>query len=415
MKILHLSKDDIGGGAGKAAYRLHQGLREIGVESWMLVMEKRSDDDHVLEIPKGLRYFANKLGGRFENLLARWFLDPGVQWDLSLMPSFLCGQIKKIAPDVVNLHWINRGVISVGEVGKIGKPIVWTFHDMWAATSGYHYYGEFLQEEYYPPIGEFSQNASSRSLAAKNLEHKAQTWKDVPIQIVCPSLWLQNLSKKSDILTGKPIHHIPYGLDLEIYRPRDRKKLRVELDLPVDKKLILFGAASSSADLRKGSDLLLAALKLGISSGSLQSDDIALVVFGHQQSLEEFGDIEVASLGYLSGDEDVAKVYSSVDLFVAPSREDNLPNTVLESMASGVPVVAFEIGGMPDMIEDDFTGYLSRPFCPISLLNSIMKIVNLPPDRYEEMSKKCREKALREYPLSRQAKLYKNLYESLLD
>lgn len=414
MKILHLSKDDVGGGAGKAAFRLHQGLRSLGIDSQMLVMEKKSDDEHVREIPKGFPYLISKTGGRIENFVAKRFLDPGLPWDLGLAPTFLRSLVRAYRPDVVNLHWINRGMASVADVRKLGIPTVWTFHDMWAITAGYHYYGDSLEPRFHAPDGDFDQNVSPRWLAAKLLAHKIRSWRDCPLEVVCPSQWLAQISRRSEVFKDRPVHPIPYGLDQSIYRVRDKEAIRRELNLPTGKRLILFGAASSSADLRKGSDLLLQALKLGLDQGSLRPSETELVVFGQQEAVAELTGIKVHCLGYLEGDEAMAQAYNTADVFVAPSREDNLPNTVLESLSCGVPVVAFKIGGMPDMIDHGRTGYLASPFDPSDLLRGIVSALDPSPAARAEISARCREVAGDRYDLARQAKAYCGVYQGLI-
>lgn len=413
MKVLHLSKDDIGGGAGRAAFRLHQGLRTIGVDSRMLVMDKFSQDPDVFSLRRGPKFLLNKVGGRVENFLTKWFLNSGMQWDLSLVPAFVSKLIAAEKPDIVNLHWINRGMISVGEIGNLPCPLVWTFHDMWAATTGYHYYGETLTEELASggePVHEF---CGDRWLGRYLLRKKREAWNRGDLEIVCPSRWLAEFSRKSPLFPRNTVHNIPYGLDLNIFRPRDKTALRRELNLPEQKRLILFGAASSSADRRKGSDLLLEALSRGISSGRLDTEKLALVVFGDQEKLEGFGEMEVCSLGYLKEETDLAKVYAAADCFVAPSREDNLPNTVLEALASGTPTIAFEIGGMPDMVEHGSTGFLASPFDVSSLLDCIVAIADAPSSVLEDLLANCRKKAEIQYELTIQASRYHDLYRRL--
>ncbi len=405
MKVLHLSKDDIGGGAGRAAFRLHQGLRAIGVDSRMLVMDKLSQDPDVIRLPRGLKFFFNKVGGRIENILAEWFLRPGMQWDLSLVPAFVSNVIAAEKPDIVNLHWINRGMISVREIGNLPYPVVWTFHDMWAATAGYHYYGEALTERLASGNEQSHEMGCDKWLGRYLLKRKKEAWDPQNMKIVCPSRWLADFSSSSPVFPSKDVHHIPYGLDLNIFHPRE---------LPEGKRLVLFGAASSSADRRKGSDLLLEALSRGVSTGRLDPDKTALVVFGDQENLEDFGDLQVCSLGYLKEEAALAKAYAAADCFVAPSREDNLPNTVLEALASGVPAIGFNIGGMPDMIENGSTGYLASPFEVSSLLNGIVAIVDAPVSVLDDLSKNCRKKAETHYTLKTQAFHYRDLYSELI-
>ena len=409
MKILHLSTGDVVGGACIAAFRLHLGLKRIGVNSTMLVWRKDSDDSDVFEVPKGFRYLLSKVGSRMEDVCLRLCCDRGQAWDGGLVPGFAARLIREMQPDIVNLHFVNRGLISVGQVARLGLPVVWTFHDMWPITSGYHYYGSKLTPELAPPDGGFDPDISSNILTRALLAKKCRAWKDVNLDVVCPSQWLQGASKKSPTVAGKKIHHIPYGLDLEIYRPMNKEDVRKSLGLPVDKKLILFGAASSDNDPRKGSDLLLGAMHYGIKESLFSAEETELVTFGQQAKLPgALQKMKVHSMGRVSGDELLARIYASADVFIAPSREDNLPNTVLEAMACGVPTVAFRIGGMPDMIDHEMTGYLAEPFDIESLARGVAHALqHVDPGVVRKRAELC-------YPIEKQAANYFALYKTML-
>ena len=409
MKSLLLSTYDIQGGAARATYRLHQGLLKVGVASQILVQQKTSDDPDV----SGPR-------SKFNKTIA--FLRPGIdgfslaeyrhrtadRFSLGWLPENRVQQIDLIHPDIVNLHWIGSGFLRLESLQNIQQPIVWTMHDMWAFTGGCHYTDgcdRYLQQcGYCPQLG----SRSKRDRSAWNWKRRERLFKALKLTIVAPSKWLADCAKQSLLLNHCRVEHIPNGLDLTTYRAHNKAWVRSLLKLPLDKPLILFGASDAMFDRRKGSNFLEIALqKLSQMEWENRPE---IVIFGASHGALDCGFI-VHYLGILQDDVTLALAYGAADVFVAPSIQDNLPNTVLESIACETPVVAFTIGGMPDLIESGQTGYLAQPFDTDDLARGIHWVLTTE----KPLGKQAREIAEQRFSLTKQAYAYKDLFESLLD
>ena len=422
MKVLLCSSSDIGGGAARSAYRLHQGLQslpDLQFDSQILVQTKLGDDFRVLvgssKLSKGLA----KLRPTLDQLPLysypkrdRTVFSP--QW----LPNSLDSLISEAAPEIINLHWICDGFIPLKSLRQIKQPLVWTLHDMWAFTGGCHY--SYDCDRYRQSCGNCPQLHSQREhdLSRQIWQQKFKYWQNMDVQIVTPSHWLAKCAGSSTLFTNLAIEVIPNGLDLGIYKPIDRQLARQILNLPLNSKLILFGAMSATSDRRKGLHLLQPALQklhkdLDITEVPTETP-IEILIMGASQpkSPLDFGRT-THYLGKLSDDATLALIYSAADVFVAPSLQDNLANTVLEAIACGLPVVAFDIGGMSDMITHQHNGYLAKPFDTDDFSKGISWILE-DSDRYQRLSHHAREKAEREFSQELQAKRYLSLFTEIL-
>jgi glycosyltransferase involved in cell wall biosynthesis len=414
MKVLHLNTSDINGGAARAAYRLHQGLQRIGLTSQMLVQDQVSDDSTVVKPATKLQRGLAKIQPIL-NVLPLLLFSPQrdrVPYSLQWFPDAISSQIAQIAPDIINLHWISDGYIQIETLAKLNKPIVWTLHDMWPFTGGCHYSQEC--DRYTKSCGACPQLGSTRDgdLSRWVWRRKARAWNNLNLTIVTPSNWLATCARSSSLFEGLRIEVIPNGLDLQKYKPIERSLARKLLDFPQDKQLILFGAMKSTSDRRKGFHLLLPALQK-LSQSEWQKR-LELVVFGASEPLEppDFG-FKANYIGKLSDDISLSLLYAAADVFVAPSVQDNLPNTVMEALACGTPCVAFKIGGMPDMIEHEQNGYLAQPYEVEDLARGIAWVLE-DRERYEKLCDRAREKAEEEFTLELQAQRYLSLYKELI-
>ena len=413
MKILHLNSSDISGGAARAAYRINKGLQGIGIDSKMLVQTKLSDNKTVIgpgnKVKKGLALLRSTLDSTFIKIFAggsKTIFSP------ALLPfSDIPSQIKFIAPDIVHLHWICGGMLRIEELKQINKPIVLTLHDMWAFTGGCHYSDGCVQFQQScgncPQLNRSSKNDLSRSI----LMRKKKAWAGLDITIVTPSNWLAECAKESSSFGRHRVEIIHNGLDLSLFKPINKTTAREIWDLPINKKLILFGAMSATSDHKKGFDLLYEGIKQSTTKWSGKAE---LIVFGasEPESPPVFG-LPVHYLGRLHDDVSLSLLYAAADVMVVPSRQDNLPNTVMESLACGTPVVAFDIGGMSDMIDHQINGYLAKPFA-ISDLSAGINWVLSGDNRYNELSIKVREKAVACFDIKKVAVQYADLYESIV-
>jgi glycosyltransferase involved in cell wall biosynthesis len=412
MKPLILSTFDVSGGAARAAFRLHKGLREINVESKMLVEYKSSDDCTVIGAQNKLEKWLNQMRPTLDNLPLNFYPDRGdsafsPQW----FPDLIQSKIKQLSPEIINIHW-TCGYLKIESITKFSQPMVWTLHDMWAFTGGCQYSLEC--DRYLKSCGACVQLHSQQEcdLSRWVWLRKAKAWQKLNLTIVTPSDWLAECAKKSSLLQNFPIKVIPNGIDIQRYKPLDQNIAREWLNLPQDKQLVLFGAASTS-QRRKGFHLLESALEKLRQTG--QPDKLELVVFGSSPPQEENSlEFKCNYLGNFNDDVSLALIYAAADVFIAPSIQDNLPNTVMEALACGTPCVAFDIGGMPDMIEHQCNGYLAQPFEIDSLADGIAWIL-ASSDRLQYLRKRAREKVEQEFSQQLQAQRYSQLFAEVLD
>lgn len=411
MKVCLVSRSDGRGGGFAAAYRLYQGLLQSGVDTNMLVEDKQRDDSTVLspksKIAKGWAKFVPHLDALPLSLYPqRERSSYSMQW----MPDRVAAKIARIAPDAINLHWVNAGYIQVETVAKFKKPIVWTLHDMWAFTGGCHYSGEC--DRYTKSCGSCPQLHSSSNWDVSRLlwQRKAKAWQNLNLTIVTPSTWLAERARASSLFQGLRIEVIPNAIDTEVYKPVDRTIVRQLLNLPQDKHIILFGANNATADRRKGFHLLLAALQ---QLSETKQQQIEIVIFGASQPSNppDFG-FKTYYLGKLHDDISLSLVYAAADVFVAPSIEDNLPNTVMEALACGTPCVAFKIGGMSDLIEHQICGYLAQPFVVEDFAQGISWILENP-ERHHQLRKNARNKVEKNFTFSIQSNRYLDIFNQI--
>ncbi|MCF8011402.1 MAG: glycosyltransferase family 4 protein [Clostridiales bacterium] len=414
MKILLVNTSDIQGGAARAAYRLHQGLHHININSEMLVEKKLSDDQFVYSPSNKLRKGLGRLRAKIDKFpLFLYKNRQNIIFSPAWVPDNLKKRINILNPDIIHLHWVAGGFLRIETLKKLNQPIIWTLHDMWAFTGGCHYDNECGKYTQYcgkcPILGSSKKN----DLSHKIWKRKKQSWKDVNLTIVTPSHWLANCVKNSSLFKNYRVEVIPNGLDTSIYKPIDKKVARELLSLPQDKELILFGAINSTNDERKGFKYLKQALQY-LAENNLEKD-INLVVFGASEPKDppNFG-FKSYYLGAFNDDVSLALLYSAADVFVAPSLQDNLPNTVVESLACGTPCVAFDIGGMPDMIEHYNTGYLAEAFDADDLARGISWVLS-DINRWNVLSQNSRKKVEREFALEVVAKQYADLYADILE
>lgn len=418
MKIVHLAKSDLQGGAARAAYRLHKGLQIIGHESCMVVESKIGDDPTVIAASRPMDLMSRVSRGVREYRIAQNFRryeksrPAGYELfsdDRSEYASSLRGQIPPC--DIINLHWVT-GVLSYGNFFAHlpqSTPVVWTLHDMNAFTGGCHYSlgcGRYLDRcGACPQLG----SNDDRDLSHQIWRRKKEVLSRVSpsrLRIITPSKWLAREVDRSSIFRKFPVTVIPNGVNVRDFTPQSRRSVRDILGISQDAKVVLF-LAELTDSRRKGFALLLQALSLAARS----VPNLSLASLGHNKPTLQ-AEVPWLHLGSLSNDRFLSMVYSLADLFVICSLEDNLPNTVLEAMACGVPAVGVGVGGIPDMIRDGVNG-LTVPADPIALSGAICDLLDATAKR-EQMSAMCRRIAVEEYSVEIQAERYCEVYKSLI-
>lgn len=416
MKVLQVSFTDGPGGAGRAARRLHDGLNQADIQSRMLVARgthpgQNMHLDRTLAA-RARRWTGNAIAGMLVRL--QQSSNPTLH-SINFLPSGLHRRINTLGVDLVNLHAINGEFISIQETARINVPIVWTLHDMWPFCGTEHY--DSMDHPGRFRAGYTNANTpharGAIDLDRWNWGRKTRLWKDSRFHLVAPSNWLAEQAQQSVLFAHHPLRVIHNGLDLQSYAPHDRRKARIQLGLPVDRNLVLFGAMKAVDDVRKGYHLLQAALP--DLAAHTEPGAVHLVVFGTDRATNgrESG-LPVHALGTVTREDELAAVYAAADVFVAPSIQDNLPNTVVESLACGTPVVAFRTGGMSDMVRHQVNGYLADRDDPHDLAAGIQWVLD-DRTRRAELARQARTTAEARFGITRMVAAYTELYAQILD
>ncbi|MBN2807640.1 MAG: glycosyltransferase family 4 protein [Prolixibacteraceae bacterium] len=414
MKVLIINKSYYSGGAGIAAGRLFQTLKLAGADVSLLVLDPTLHEEKKLirltiNSWQRLKWWGMFLAERlyflpFEKSKAlRYAFSPAVAGiDISKHPAVRDA-------DIIHLHWYNQGFLSHRSLRKLyalGKPVVHTLHDMWAFTGGCHYNGSC--ERFTDQCGQciYLKNPSAHDLSFKGIQLKKDSYQNAKLTIVTCSRWLGTMAAKSSLLKEKQVLAIPNSIDINYYQPLHRNEVREALHLPSHRQLVLFGAANLN-DPRKGLSYFLEVLEL-------VKADFDIVVFGKNSVLmKQQSRYKVHDFGLIASAEKMKALYQAADVFVLPSLQDNLPNTVMESLACGTPVVAFETGGIPEMVDHLVNGYIARYQSSSELAAGIEWV--LKNNTGNVLGKAAREKVLRVYSEEVVAQQYLQLYEKVLN
>ncbi len=416
MNVALIGTNDISGGAARAMYRLHLGLQNINVNSYILSKNKKSADKKVIKINPT---FDKKNNPDIEK--EKWIQEEYINNGRSELsntlftfpyPGYDLSNLEAIQnADIINLHWVAwfQSAENVAKLLSLGKPVVWTLHDMRPFTGGCHY-GAGCRKFETDCLDCPQLKNDYLNIPAKTLELQKKMYGSSNITVVTPSSWLAEEAKKSAIFRNVRIETISNGVDLNIFKPTDKYEARKKLGLDGDKKYILFGADSFGATY-KGFDLLLDVL--GKLRQLVNPDEIIFLIFGGRDARVEELAFSCKNFDIIENDEMLSLIYSAADITVIPSREDNLPNVMLESIACGTPVVGFRIGGLPDIISKN-TGALIEPF---EIESMALKIADLLRDdqALAKLSLSCSEFAVEKLSIDMQARDYQKLFLSLLD
>lgn len=415
LRVLLLNHVDVGaGGAAVAGMRLHRSLLDAGVDSTLLVGHKAGTEATVVELdhPRAARRVLRKLGyevglNELEGLGAH-----------RLPRSELVRQA-----DVVHAHAVHGSWFSYPALARLsrGTPTVLTLHDMWPFTGHCSFSfecdrwrtgcGSCPHPEVFPAI--------KRDATAVEWRVKDAVWARSRLVVVSPSRWLADLARESTL--GRfEVQVIPHGIDTAEFAPRDRQECRAALGVPEDRTALLFTAASlltrrsggDAAD-RKGVDLLLAAL---LRVPPPLRGRCTLLLMGSQGqamagTLRSAG-YDVVEVGYVASDPLKSFVYSAADLFVFPTRADNAPLVVLESLACGTPVATFDVGGLSEMVRAGETGTVAPPEDVHALAADLMAMIEHP-ERLAAMRTRCRFDVEADHRAEAAAARHVELYEKL--
>jgi len=411
LKVLHLNYSDVYGGAAKAAYRLHHGLIQHGINSKILVHKKFSDESLIIGPETKKEYYLNHLSYVVDRLpLSKYDINKNTLFSPGIIGSTsIIKRIEGVNPDIVHIHWINGGMVSVDNLLKIKYPTIWSFHDMWAFTGGCHYSEDCQKFVKSCEACHILNSKKKTDLSYRQFSKKRKVYSNsTNITGLGLSKWITEQAKESKLFGDLPVYNIPNTIDINIFKPLSRSNSRSLLGLPSDKNLILFGAMGGDSDPRKGFKYLHEAIK------HYKKNDFEIVIIGGTEN-NGFDDIslKVNDLSRITNDKTLAQIYNACNVTVIPSVQENLSNMILESLSCGTPVVAFNIGGNSDMIKHNVNGYLANIRAK-SLLEGIVHLLRSTKKESDKISIMARKTVIDKFSYDSVVPRYISLYSKIL-
>lgn len=422
MKLLLINTSD-SGGAGKACVRLHLGLLSMSKDSKLLLVKKSRSykKSYIFRHKRNSTLYFKIYNKVLRVLRGAKLLEPSIKTQQKLFIENRVKGLEKFSfpnsnyditeselykeADIINLHWVSEFIDYQSFFKKNTKPVVWTLHDMNPFSGGEHYEEKFLgiDKNGFPKKRVLSNEELAKFNNIINIKKEALSQVN-NLHFVTLCNWMTNELKQNSFFNSFPIHKIPNGIDSKIFKIKDKINSRNLLNIPQEKKVILFVADLIDAN-RKGFIFLIKAIE------KIKEGNVQLFVIGKKnEALNTFKNI--IQYGKVNDDELLSSIYSAADVFVIPSLMDNLPNTVLESLLCGTPVIGFPVGGIPDMISHKKNGLIPKEISVDALFNSITIFLN---KGVSYSAEEIREDAVNKYDKKVQAKKYIELFESLIN
>jgi glycosyltransferase involved in cell wall biosynthesis len=419
LKVVHLNTYEGNGGAGRACLRLNNALKANGTDSSVLVFMHFKDSTETTAVSKN---FFQKARAVFNILAERYLVQlfvKALKTPFSLQ-WFGRSVIKHPAvknADIIHLHWINHGFLSpkfLAQLDELEKPIVWTFHDSNAFTGGCHV--RYACEHFHKECGfcPLLKKSHKNDLSHQTWIRKKDAYSELNCHIVAPSHWMADSVKFSSLMGFRAVTVIPNTIETDVFKPYVKAEAKKILKIAADKFVLMSGFMPSKNDKHKGTSYLIEALNDLATRPGVVKEDIELIIFGNKDNAEmpEFP-FKTTFLGTISNDEHLAKCYSAADVFITPSLEDNLPNTVMEALSCATPVVAFATGGIPDMVKHLENGYLAEYQNAEDLATGIEWLYQ--DENAPDIQKEARRTILNHFSEQVIAEKHLELYQSLLN
>ena len=415
LRVLSVCTSDSYGGAGRAAFRIQEAVRELGVDSRMFVKHKGTGDSAVLTVDdfiphnafyKGFDWARNKVKNKCQHYLWGKYPDRQKFFMSDLRSTDIGHALQKIDYDILHLHWINLRFLPLDQLPK-DRPIVWTLHDSWPFCGICHV--PLGCDGYTKQCGSCPMLRSSDSddLSHRVWEKKKKILGGLDLHIVAPSRWMADNARKSTLFAGRDIRVIPNCIDTELFSPGERDEACGRLHLDTGKRHVLFGAIGAHSDTNKGLSYLVESFS---HLDDRLKEGIDLVIVGMEgTNTDLIPGITVHNLGILRDERDMASAYRAADLTVVPSLSENLSCTIMESLSCGTPVNAFAIGGNGDLVDHKVNGYLSREKDSSDFADGIRWCL----ENAKDISAAARSKVLQCYTPAEVGKEYAGLYQSL--
>lgn len=416
MRVLLINTSERIGGAAIAASRLMDALKNNGIKAKLLVRDKQTDRLSVVKLNSGWLGVWDFVWERVVIWAANWFRRNNIfAVDIANTGTNITSLPEFKQADVIHLHWVNQGMLSLKDIKRIlksGKPVIWTMHDMWPCTGICHYAREctkYKEECHHCPV--LFRGGNRRDLSNRVFRKKQKLYEVAPITFVTCSQWLKGLAQQSALLTNQMVTSIPNPINTNLYKPGSKDVARRALNLPTDIPLILFGSVKVS-DERKGAKYFIESCNLLVQKHPELKEKLGVVIIGHKSELlSKQIPFRVYPLDFVSDEHELVNVYNAVNLYATPSLEDNLPNTIMEAMACGVPSVGFNVGGIPEMIDHLHNGYVAQYKSADDFANGIHW--TLFESEYQIMSEQAFRKVISCYSERAVAKKYIDIYNKV--
>lgn len=410
MNIIHVGNSNLGGGASRAMLRIHESLISIGCNSSVWVNHKVGDNKHIYSKNSKLHKVVRIFKTTVAKIMVSFLKTPNtILHSPQIFSSSWIKMINESDADIIHLHWFQHEMLSISDIPKIKKPLIWTLHDMWGFCGAEHISYENRWIDGY--------NKKNRSVLEKGFDLNRWTWNrkrkywKKPIQLTVPSEWMMHSTRKSFIMREWPVEYISNPLNTNVWKPIDKKLARDAFNLPQEVPIIMFGALSGVSEFHKGYDLLEKALNSISKNNRIKK--ACLVVFGQSEPVKPLSlDIQIKYLGHLNDDVSLRVAYSTADVFVVPSRIESFAQTASESQACGVPVVAFNTTGLKTTVIHKKTGYLAEKFDTNDLAKGILWVLE---NVKNKLSKNSRKSAIDRFSYPKIAKLYLDLYKKTIE
>lgn len=417
-KVIHLNTYEGNGGAGKACLRLDKALNSHGFHSSVLVSYHFQESNKTRSLSKGP---IGKALALFNILAERFLVKAFVKalktpFSLQWFGRSVINHPEVKNADIIHLHWINHGFLAPKQLAQLellDKPMVWTFHDSNAFTGGCHV--RYACEHFHRQCGEcpLLRNSGKKDLSHQTWMRKKKAYSHLDFQIIAPSHWMAESVRMSSLMGARKVHVIANTVDTQVFKPYLKSEAKKILRISSEKFVLMSGFMPSKNDKHKGTHYLIEALELFSKRSGIKKENIELVIFGNKENVEmpDFP-FHTTFLGTIHNEEHLAKCYSAADAFLTASLEDNLPNTVMESLACATPVIAFKTGGIPDMVKHQYNGYLADYQSAEDLANGIEWLYKTADQQL--IQKQARQLVLSTFSPQVIAQQHAALYQSLI-
>ena len=402
LQVVFVGAHDSVGGAARAMTRLFMMLyrrqEELGLDMSLRVVHQTIDHPAIIggkptrNRREYARYFFRT---RFRKYFPRkkFISNNTLLHSQALHHSGMGKELRALDADLYVMNWLGNGTLSIPEVGRLQKKVLWQLYDMWMFSGAEHYTDENRAERGYNRKSRPS-HESGPDIDRETFKRKKRYW-TTPRPILSPSTWLADEARKSTLTKSWPIHVIPYPLDTDFWHPLDQNTSRKHFGLPLDHKIVLFGAGAGTLFPHKGADLLFDALeplKSKLENSGLD-EKTTIAIFGEHQDPTTIGGLPVVFLGELDNEE-LRIAYSAADVIIVPSRLEAFGQVASEAHSCGLPAIVFENTGLTDIVGHSETGFHAKKNDPIDLADKIAALLtnNAMQKRFSEQA---REKALR--------------------